>query len=312
MSSLWKKYNNLKQFLLQKRPSPTKNEHISCLAQGIGFPLQNNDLFIKGISLFTSFSGKVAGSMTAEAAIVLPLFLFFFLNLGSAMEIIRLHNNLQLALWETGSRLAVYGHAVDSGNKITGIVLTYTYVKAQIVDYLGEEYLEASPLSYGAEGLQFWESDIWKADGTFEVVLTYGVSPLSSMAGFRSFRMANRYCGHLWTGYRIPGTSGGIQERYVYITETGQVYHTNAGCTHLALSISQVSYGEVPGSRNKQGERYEPCEKCSKWGCRGSVYITEEGDCYHFEKECPGLKRTVLFVPISEVANRRLCQRCGS
>lgn len=306
MSSLWKKQ-------ILKRPSPTKNKHIPCLAQSIEFPFHNQvNLLIKRISLFTSFSRKVDGSMTVEASIVLPLFLFFFLNLGSVIEMIRLHNNLELALWETGNRLAVYGHVLDGGNKITGVALSYTYVKSQIIEYLGEEYLENSPLSYGTDGLQFLESNIWKEDGTFEVVLTYAVSPLSSVAGFRSFRMANRYYGHLWTGYEIPGTEEPTSEQYVYITKTGRVYHTNAGCTHLVLSVSQVSYQEALSSRNNQGEKYDACEKCSKWGYRGSVYITKEGDCYHFERECPGLKRTVISVPISDVSGYRLCSRCGS
>ena len=53
--------------------------------------------------------------MTVEASIVLPLILFFFMNLASSIEMIRLHGNLQLALWETGNELIVYGYALDSG-----------------------------------------------------------------------------------------------------------------------------------------------------------------------------------------------------
>ena len=304
MSSLWKKQSNFRKNILNRQPSPIKNRHISCTAQGI------ERLFIKRISLFFSLVEKVDAGMTVEASMVLPLFLFFFLNLGSAIEMIRLHGNLELALWETGNRLAVYGHVLDDGNKVTGVALSYTYVKSQILEYLGEEYLENSPLTYGLEGLQFWESNIWKEDDTFEVVLTYRVSPLSGMAGASSFRMANHYYGHLWTGYQIPGIGDDVSVEYVYITETGHVYHTDAGCSHLALSIRQVSYQEALNARNNQGGKYEACEKCSKWGGVGSVYITAEGDCYHYEKECPGLKRTVLCIPASEVSDRSLCQRC--
>lgn len=314
MSFLWKRCSNMKLLIMQKRPSPTKNNHISCLAQSIEFPMNKlrEHLSIKRISLFAScFSkNKIPASMTVEATIVLPLFLFFFLNLGSAIEMIRLHGNLELALWETGNRLTVYGHALDSGNRLTGVALSYTYVKSQLIECLGEEYLENAPLSYGTEGLQFWETDIWKEDDTFEVILTYSVSPVSNVAGFGSFRIANRYYGHLWTGYQIPGTEDGTGEQYVYITENGQVYHTNPSCTHLVLSIRQVSYQEALSGRNRQNERYGACEKCNKWGYRGSVYITEEGDCYHFERECPGLKRSISWVPVSQVENRRLCQRC--
>ena len=82
--------------------------------------------------------------MTVEASIVLPLFLFFFLNLGCAIEMIRLHGNLQLALWQIGSKMAVYGYALDSGEQpensdgwwrdLAGIAVSATYVKGQIIN----------------------------------------------------------------------------------------------------------------------------------------------------------------------------------
>jgi len=48
-------------------------------------------------------------SMTMEAAVVLPLFFFFFLDLTSSIEMIRLHGNFQMALWDVGNTISVYG-----------------------------------------------------------------------------------------------------------------------------------------------------------------------------------------------------------
>ena len=56
---------------------------------------------------------------------------------------------------------------------VAGIVLSYGYVKEEMTKYAGEDYLDASPLAYGAEGLQFWESKALDDDGEFEINVTY-------------------------------------------------------------------------------------------------------------------------------------------
>lgn len=323
MSPIWKDFNRRNLLTIHNRPSPTYGKHISCFAQSE----THIHRFIEGISLFVSRKRKIRGSMTVEAAVVLPLFIFFFLNLGSAIEMIRLHGNLELALWEVGNRVSVYGHVLNRKEEqlqenqqkpdswwmeLAGVTLSYTYVKSQLIEYLGKDYLESSPLTYGVDGLQFIESNIWESDGRFELVLTYSVSPLSQMAGFRSFRMANRYYGHLWNGYHIAGAEkGAVNEMYVYITENGSVYHTNRNCTHLVLSVQAVTLQQARAERNEQGGKYNACEKCSRQGYYGQVYITKDGECYHFERDCPGLKRTIKSVLLSQVGERRLCKRCS-
>ena len=47
--------------------------------------------------------------MTIEAAVVLPCFLFFFINLSSSLEMIRLHGNLEYALHNAGNEVCLYG-----------------------------------------------------------------------------------------------------------------------------------------------------------------------------------------------------------
>lgn len=330
MFPLWKDkrmVNPIKNF---QRPSPKHIKYIPCFAQSKIPYLNKNALvfstpfnhklchFIKGISLFISSRKTLEGSMTVEASIVLPLFFFFFLNIGGAIEMIRLHGNLELALRDVGTRMAVYGHMLmpqeeESADslwmELAGVALSGTYVKGQIIDYLGKDYLESSPLKDGTDSLWFPESDVWEGDGTFEIVVTYSVSPVSALAGFGSFRMANKYYGHFWTGYAVP-TYTDAAEPYVYVTETGEVYHLTNACTHLKLSIEAVDYGEAVSSRNVNGEKYEACEKCCDGIAVGNLYITSEGDCYHFKRDCPGLKRTVYYVPVSQVRDYRVCSRC--
>lgn len=340
MSLLWKE-NIKKLLIISKRPSPRHNNRIPCFAQSIQsfqlnkFPLSTKNSSIKGISLLISRQKCLPGSMTVEAAIVLPIFLFFFLNLGSAIEMIRLHCNLEMALWEVGNRVAVYGHVIEAENlrevendeiykleqsqeldeaesvlaDIGAAMFGYGYIKGQIMEYTGIQYLESSPLHNGAEGLRFAESAA--ENGCIDVVLTYQVSPFGSMPGFRAFKMANRYYGHLWTGYQIPQEQNS-QDQYVFITENGEVYHEDRACTHLKLSVSRVSFADAYIGKNAQGSSYTVCHMCCDGAVPELVYVTEEGDHYHYVRECPGLKRTVYKLPISQADQYRACSRCGA
>ena len=337
MSLLWNGRVIKKQLTRKNKPSPTIQGSIPDSARsqesspdgGICRRSVTTRL-IKGISLLTSVSGGAPAGMTVEASIVLPLFLFFFLNLGCAMEMIRLHGNLQLAVWQIGSRLSVYGYALESGEMpeagaedvgwwedLAGLAISSTYVRGQVVKFAGREYLDASPLTNGADGLQFWESRLLGEGGEMDIIVTYSVSPWSDLLGTISFRMANRYYGHIWNGYALSDgeESGGVEENQqtVYVTENGTVYHSSTECTHLRLTIRQVSAAAVGEERNESGAKYYPCERCSGGGSPGLLYITKDGKRYHFSRDCSGLKRTMNTMTLEEAqdAGYPPCSRCG-
>ncbi len=296
-------------------------------------PKRNNFLltaFIERASLPASLKKSVVAGMTVEAAIVLPLFMFFFINLGSAIEMIRLHGNLQMALWECGNRMCVYGYVSasdDSGvaeeersvwEEMGDVALTYTYVKGQVVDYVGKDYLEESPICSGVDGLQFWESDVGAVDEAvsgevLDIVMTYQVAPLLDMPYVKPFRMVNRYYGRLWTGYDVAGANEGKdREDVVYVAENAKVYHESKDCTHLSLTVQEVSWSKLSDARNENGARYMKCQKCGN-GVAGEVaYVAREGDAYHKNRNCSGLKRTV-YTMLRELAveKYRACSRCS-
>ena len=108
-----------------------------------------------------------------------------------------------------------------------------------------------------------------------------------------------------WIGF----TELESKETYVYVTPEGSVYHLYADCTHLNLSIKKVTFVKAKTTKNEYGEHYKKCEICK--GVFGSrVYITSEGNRYHAQRNCSGLKRTIRTVPFREVENRRCCIRC--
>lgn len=110
-----------------------------------------------------------------------------------------------------------------------------------------------------------------------------------------------------WIGF----TQLESQEMYVYMTREGNVYHLYDDCTHLKLSIQSVSYEQAKKRKNQYGSLYRQCQLCDKeYGL--TVYITSEGDCYHSDRNCSGLKRTVKRIPISETKGAGCCLRCRS
>ncbi|MCM1541089.1 MAG: hypothetical protein NC121_07495 [Blautia sp.] len=326
MSFLWrkKKCNSLTDY---GNPSPT-DQDINIEPGFAQSPDESVQTSIERTSLSAFFTRKLYAGMTVEAALALPVFLFFLLNLGCAIEMIRLHGNLQTALWETGHRLAVYGYALDEEESLramepedgdtwwkemAGIAFSYAYVKNQVVDYLGEDYLGSSPLSRGVDGLQFWESKLLQDNDEMEITLTYEVSPWCSLTGFLPFRMANRCHAHIWNGYDIVGNSGGKEEELitVYVAETGTVYHEDKDCTHLRLSIREIAAGTQGTYRNESGGRYSECEKCRGETVTDTLYIAREGDCFHYSRDCSGLKRTVFAILLKDAGDYRPCSRCA-
>lgn len=318
MSSLWSLKLKTIYHNSIKKPSPTNPDPIPGFAQNLKTTSGGNTsrrllkhCSIERISLLTILTDRIDAGMTVEAAVILPLMLHFLLNLSCAIELIRLHGNLQLALWDVGNRLAVYGYAVEDSDVAS--LFSWFYIRDQVTDYAGKEYLDNSPLKGGSKGLDMWESEIFSPEDELDVIVTYFASPWSGLAGFSSFRMANRYYAHIWNGYGIPDDPEQSEQELdiVYVTENGQVYHEDRNCTHLKLSVREVSRIEAENSVNQWGKSYSPCEKCKPGSMSLTLYITEEGDRYHADRDCSGLKRTVFSVTRDSVAGYRACSRCG-
>ncbi|HKM34271.1 MAG TPA: hypothetical protein VJY54_05975 [Lachnospiraceae bacterium] len=260
--------------------------------------------------------------MTIEAAIVLPLFLFFFLNLLWVIEVYRLHSTLLSALRETGYQLAVYSYAYDaiideeddSGLEaiIENIAFSELYVRSQIEKLTGEEYLQHSPLTDGKKGLLFLETSILQQDDIIDLVVVYQISPFIELAGFLKTGLYTRYYGRAWTGYDVDQQETLQKEPFLYVAENGTVYHTDRQCTYISLSIKEVSRFNVTKLRNEYGESYRACESCVFANPGTTCYVTQCGDCFHQSKNCSGLSRYIYQIPYREAKYKyHACPRCG-
>lgn len=272
-------------------------------------------LFFKKIVRKIGRSKIYAGSMTVEAALVVPLLLFAIWNLIAILEIYRLQSNLSYALHATAKDMAVYAHTYEkvmgTGDSfLESIGLTYLYAAGQVTEKVGETYLDASPLVDGTSGIGWARSRILE-DDCIDLVATYQVKPAISLLGFGDFGMYSRMRTRAWTGYDntqdIMGQNG---EQLVYVTPSGEVYHTRKGCSYLRLSIRAVTKDELETLRNQDRMIYEECQTCDG-ASKHTVFITDYGECYHASLRCSGLKRTIEVIPISKVGTRTKCPKCG-
>ena len=209
-----------------------------------------------------------SGSLTVEAAVILPMFLIAMLMLIHVLNICQTQTVQQAELSEKAKKLSMYAYLTE--------------------EYYSEEYIDLTK----TEICEF---------------------PVSLIPGYQ-LKLALRGRVHTWIGRseeERKADQQSISDELVYVTENYSVYHTDASCTHLKLSIYGVAKENLSSERNESGGRYHACEKCCSASDLVSIYyISESGDCYHTSLACSGLIRKVRLVRRSEVAHLACCTRC--
>lgn len=271
--------------------------------------------------IFFLHNKRLKASMSLEAAIAVPFFLFFLMNILFAFDMLRLHGNLTGAMHQVGNKMAFYGYAYKNSFRTeelqledgVSVILSEGYARNKVIHTLGEQYLNHTCLSGGVSGLHFIKSSIMKEDDKIELIASYKVKPLIGIMGFPDISMENRYYGRAWTGYDVKKreTGGKEEDWVVYIAENGTVYHMARNCAYLNPSIEAVSAAAIGNLRNEDGERYHICGSCKGSSFQAVVYVTSYGNKVHSSLNCPGLKRTIYAVPLSETEGREKCSKCG-
>lgn len=251
-------------------------------------------------------------SVTVEAAVVLPVLACLFVFLLFFFRVMQIQLCVQGALEETGRKMSVYAHTVESGAdeddeedsfRAQYLILAKGLFLARAKEDTGVWQF----VTGGAAGVSFWESE-FDGDDIF-LRVSYQVKFPISMFGRKAFLLSQQSCFRKWTGWSgETETNGGT---WVYVAENGTVYHRTSSCTYLDLSIRSVSLTEVGALRNGSAQKYKKCSACGgEANSFGNVYVTNYGDCYHTALGCSKIKRTVEMVRLSEVGGRRECSKC--
>lgn len=329
MSFLKRQQSNrkLSALSLQTHLDYIANSHrIKLIFPEICFNHLHRNSFSKRMSLAISNACSKKGSLTLEASLLVPIFLFAIISLLSFTEILRVQMKINSSLQQTTKELSVYAYAVKNnlqtdtinnseedsevGSFLSGIAISETYVRSRLVNDLTQEYLQDSPVK-GSANLSFAGSKFMENE-RIELHCVYPVTPFFALSDKAGFFTESTALVRAFTGYDNTSNCANVKkEKYVYITETGRAYHQSRNCHYLDLSIQQTNKDQISALRNISGGRYYACPLCAKSGIGDIVYITDYGDCYHYDLLCSGLKRTIQAVPISEVGTRTPCSKCG-
>ena len=233
---------------------------------------------------------KRSGSLTVEAAMVVPIFLFFCYLMIQVINVTKVQQQVQCCLEVTGDTMAGLGVTPTVGEAYT--IFLSNISKSNV----NMKYIDHKVLGVSLANSKISQDDCLDLQVNYKIIFT-NIS--GKKLNITCRQKVYRKC---FTGKSICNSE---DSEYVYITTGDAVYHTNRYCTHLVLSITQVSKESI-----KKQKKYKACRKCRKMKNPGWYYVTNQGGKYHNSLLCSGLKRTIERVKKSEVTNRRLCSRC--
>lgn len=262
------------------------------------------------------FFAPLRGTLTVEAAVVLPLFLMVMVAALQYGAVMNTAVKFGTSLAECAKSMAAsayisrYGGDAGKAPELAANVLSAAYAHRKVMSQAGD--------TSHIKNANMLLSSFLREEESIDLVLTYQIrTPFGAVKLPGNF-FVQRGKVRAWTGREGGGKDGegsGEEDNesgeYVYVTQTGSVYHTDSECTHLRLSVQMVDAGNLSSLRNAGGGKYHRCEKCGTGSPTGLVYITKEGDRYHSSLTCSGLKRTVKQVSKKELGNMRACSRCG-
>ena len=286
---------------------------------------------------------RIKASLTVEATFALPIFLFAVLAILYFMQILFIQDMLQEAMTRAARESSQYAYVYDvvvnqSGDpdetgsaekegavneESTGLVeelISDAYYRVITAKYVDKDFLEASCIVGGYEGISFFGSSFLEEEDRISLKASYVVK--IPVPEFLSRGMAFRQCvesrGFVGSS-QINGKEDQKNEKdeekedTVYVTPTGSCYHSRQDCSSIRLKIESVAFSSVGDRRNNGGGKYYPCEKCGSRSHGNNVYITAEGNRYHTSMSCSGIKRNVSGIKKSEAVaqGKRCCKRCG-
>ena len=244
------------------------------------------------------------GSLTVEAALVLPLFLSALLLLSGLFGLLETYEQIDMALCQTARQLGAYSRSSDGIHLLEAYQIFETELAAADPD--------TGDITGGRAGIILTLSE--EDGGWFTLNTYYNIRLPGFLLAKKGILLTDGISFRCFTGLdRSGGGDGdGDGSQQVYLAETGTVYHTHADCTYLKLSIKTVSMAQLAILRNNYGSRYKACELCASHASGDTIYITSMGDAWHTDINCSGLKRSFESISLSEAEEEGLheCSRC--
>lgn len=248
----------------------------------------------------SAFTSK--GSITLEAAIVVPIFFFAMLCLAYLLEMMAIETSVRNGLYSAGKHLAKQGYVQR--------IITSSEIEQRVIESIGPERVSNSMIAGGADGIDCsdsicnWSTGVMNLCVRYQVEVPVLIFDIKAVSGKETMRVKS------WCGY-VSGTEDITRQDTVYVTDTGIVYHRDPECTYLDMSIRMVSLSGIEELRNQSGAKYYVCEACKKKASeKENCYITDYGTRYHMSLDCKKIKRNIYAISIEDAHGLGGCSKC--
>lgn len=244
-----------------------------------------------------------SASLTAEAALVFPVFFFAVYLLWQLFLLVLFQTEVCNKITEAAIKNAHLGYSERQ-----------TEVQDVDISWLYQPLLwNALPRSDRVENL--WVVCEPEEDGTIQVLVHYRFVCEALFFTKITIPIRQNFRFYPWLGRTdadlFPGADPEEEVDVVYMTEYGTVYHESRACGYLTVAVREVKASEVEEERNSFGKKYTLCERCDDKTTGQNVYISAGGTKYHWEASCPALKRTVTEKERKEVKDVPACHKCS-
>ena len=288
----------------------------------------NSIYYSKRPCLYTSAFSR--GSITLEAAIALPLFLFSLLTIIYIINIMYLQISLQMSLEETARNISKKAYissefyaltteqqanVSDSDSSILenmgASIISIPYIKSCFLSDNTREMLDNSCIENGSSGLSFLSTSVDMANNIMDIIVTYKVGIPFMPVDIFSFRLANRCYMKIYMGKDMEKEQT-ESSFYVYFTSYGKVYHTNKYCQYLLNYSKAIRYRD-----SLLQYQLNPCKLCSStttteklYEANPIIYLTLSESIYHVTLDCQSFTKDIFRIKKTNIDEDELCEKC--
>ena len=240
-------------------------------------------------------------SITLEVAVVLPFLTGFLVSILFFFHVIHIQAVMEEALLYAGRKTAVESSVVEEE------LLLYASARGFLAYALKDEPMIERYIENGDFGIVLVSPNLDEVG--FTLCAYYKVRFPIPFFGIDGVPMWNQGEFRKWIG-DSPNNEGDDAE-WVYVTQTGEVYHSNNACQVLQIRLHQTQVAEIEGLRGENGQKYYACPRCVAENVENeTIYYTDYGTLYHGNINCGYIKRSIEKIPYSEIGKRRPCSYC--
>src|SRR5574344_1579889 len=187
------------------------------------------------------------GSLTVEAALVLPVFVYGIMCFLYIFQILYIQEKIQFALTEVAKETSqsgyVYERMAKEKNKAKPISeeRRENNLKARLKYYLPSEVLKKNYIRGGYNGIVMSASSFMESNKEIDIIAVYQIEMPILFFHIAPFTFVQRVKTRGFVGTKQFGEEENGEwnsnKKIVYVAETGGVYHLFKECSHLKLMI---------------------------------------------------------------------------